>query len=122
MKRIVAGVLLAVICACNEPATQEHAHNADGSHPNELPSLSYTVYSDSVELFVDFKPLIVGKTSRFAAHVTRLGDSFLPLTEGSVTVSLVVGTSGLKNTADSASSPGIFRPALQPASAGTGKL
>jgi membrane fusion protein, heavy metal efflux system len=122
MTRIVAGVMLAIICACNEPATQEHAHTADGLHPGELPSKSYTLYSDSVELFVELKPLIVGKTSRFAAHVTRLGERFLPLTEGSVTVSLVVGSTGLKNTADIASSPGIFRPALQPTASGKGKL
>lgn len=123
MKKIIGYLLIAGITACNEPNTSSHAHNADGSHPaEELPSLSHTVYADSVELFVEYKPLIVGKTSRFAAHLTKLGERFRPLTEGSVTVSLIAQGNGLKNKVDSASSPGIFRLALQPSTKGVGKL
>lgn len=121
MNRIVAYFLLATLIACGE-STPEHAHNPDGSHAGELPSISHTLYSDSVELFVEFKPLIVGKTTRFAAHLTKLGSRFVPLTEGRVTVSLILGSSGLKNTVNTASSPGIFRPALQPTAAGIGRL
>ncbi len=66
--------------------------------------------------------LVVGSQSNFAAHFTILGEQFLPLTQGKVTVSLIVGENGIRNSANSASSPGIFRLALIPKTAGKGKL
>ena len=125
MKRFVtACLLLAILSACNSNKTEQHAHNPDGSHPGEeeLTSLSYTLYSERSELFVEFKPLAVGQTSKFAVHLTVLGENFLPYTEGKVTVSLLQGTSGIKQSTDAPSSPGIFRLALQPAMVGNGKL
>jgi membrane fusion protein, heavy metal efflux system len=112
------------IIACNNPASEEHAHAPDGSHPEEegLQPVSYTLYSENSELFVEFKPLVVGSTSSFATHLTKLGDNFLPYTEGTVTISLLQGRKGIKNTAKEPGSPGIFRLALQPTQAGLGKL
>src|SRR5215203_4113066 len=125
MKHILATFLMAVaLIACNNPASEDHAHAPDGSHPGEegLQPVSYTLYSDKSELFVEFKPLVVGSTSKFAGHLTMLGENFLPYTEGTVTVSLIQSGKGLKNTATAPSSPGIFRLALQPSQAGLGKL
>ncbi|HEY0054618.1 MAG TPA: efflux RND transporter periplasmic adaptor subunit [Pedobacter sp.] len=92
------------------------------STDEELESLAYTLYTDKTELFVEFKPLVVGTESKFAAHLTKLGDTFKPLTEGRITVSLIVNKKGLRNTVNGASSPGIFRLALSPVKAGKGKL
>jgi cobalt-zinc-cadmium efflux system membrane fusion protein len=125
MNKILAVCFLATgIFACRQKQAEQHAHNPDGSHPAEqaLHALSYTLYTEKSELFVEFKPLIVGNTSRFAAHLTRLGENFVPYTEGTVTVSLIQGDKGLRNTAMAPGSPGIFRLALQPAQAGIGKL
>jgi membrane fusion protein, heavy metal efflux system len=125
MRRLVtACLLLAILFACNSNKTEQHAHNPDGSHPGEegLASLSYTLYTDKSELFVEFKPLVVGSTSKFAAHLTKLGDNFKPFTEGTVTVSLILNNNGIRNESTAPSSPGIFRLALQPTTAGTGKL
>jgi membrane fusion protein, heavy metal efflux system len=125
MKQFIAAAFLVLgLWACTSPASEEHAHNADGSHPEEegLQAVSYTLYSDTSELFVEFKPLVVGTTSKFAAHLTRLGEQFTPYTEGTVTVSLLVGSKGVKQTATAPTSPGIFRLALQPTQAGMGKL
>jgi membrane fusion protein, heavy metal efflux system len=125
MKRLMAAILLlAGFTACNNDATEDHVHAPDGSHPGEegLQAISYTLYTVRTELFVEFKPLVAGQTSTFAAHLTKLGEHFLPYTEGSVTVSWVTGTKGIKQTAAAPSSPGIFRLALQPLTAGWGKL
>lgn len=126
MKRlIVACVLFAGLMSCTRTSTEEeHAHAADGSHPGEeaLQALSYTLYTDKSELFVEFKPLVVGEISKFAAHLTHLGEYFTPYTEGYVTVSLITGNTGIKHSADTPASPGIFRLALQPTKAGLGKL
>ncbi len=116
-----ASILMAMFAllfvGCADKTGNEHGHEAGGLEP-----LAYTIYSDKTELFVEFKPLIVGSKSSFAAHFTILGETFLPLTEGKVTVSLIVGESGIRNSGDSASSPGIFRLALSPKTAGVGNL
>ncbi|NJW55020.1 efflux RND transporter periplasmic adaptor subunit, partial [Salinimicrobium sp. CDJ15-91] len=57
--------------------------------------------------------LVKEKTSKFAAHFTTL-DQHQPVREGSVTVSLIKGESGIRHTVEAPSSPGIFSPALQP--------
>jgi membrane fusion protein, heavy metal efflux system len=116
MRHLLAFCLLAggfVACKQKPSETQKEA---------ALEAVSYTLYTDKSELFVEFKPLVVGQTSKFAAHLTRLGENFLPYTEGTVTVSLLLGNKGLKNTVTEPSSPGIFRLALQPTQAGLGKL
>lgn len=125
MKQFFAFSLLVLsLVACTGSRENEHAHNSDGSHPGEegLQPVSYTLYSDTSELFVEFKPLVVGTTSRFAAHLTLLGENFTPYTEGVVTVSLLVGGKGIRHTVDAPSSPGIFRLSLQPTQAGAGRL
>lgn len=89
---------------------------------NELASLSYTLYTDKTELFVEFNPLVVGTNSKFAAHFTKLGENFTALTEGTVTVSLIIGDKGVRHTEDKPASPGIYRLALKPSAAGKAQL
>ncbi len=110
---------LFVLFGCKQNPTDEHGHEHE---TGSLEPLAYTLYSDKTELFVEFKPLTVGSTSKFATHLTLLGDNFLPVTKGKVSLSLIVGNDGLKTVADSASSPGIFKLALKPTVAGKGKL
>jgi RND family efflux transporter MFP subunit len=117
MKKLFLSILYctALLTSCkNKQDEHGHAHDS-GPSP-----LSYTIYSDKTELFVEFKPLIVGQKSRFAAHLTKLGENFLPVTEGEVTVSLVKGSKGLRNTVKEPTNPGIFKPELQPNEAGQG--
>jgi membrane fusion protein, heavy metal efflux system len=117
MNKFISVIALAVILivGCkNKPEEHEHEHG--------LEAIAYTLYSDKSEVFVEFKPLVVGNTSKFAAHFTILGEKFLPLSEGTVTVSLIVGDKGIKQTATEPAVPGIYRLALQPTVAGTGKI
>jgi len=100
----------------------DHSHKEEGDHSHaEDPTVSYTKWSDQLELFVEFKPLVVGKVSRFAAHFTHRS-GFKPVREGSLTISLITGNKGVRQTVDAPSSPGIFTPGLQPTRAGTGQL
>jgi RND family efflux transporter MFP subunit len=108
--------------SCNNKAEDAHAHNPDGTHAGEeMPRLSHTIWTDKTELFVEFPALVVGNPSRFAAHFTVL-DKHQPVREGSVTVSLIKGDKGLRNTVEEPSSPGIFSPTIQPKEAGTYQL
>jgi len=109
--------MLLLLAGCADKMANVSSQKASG-----LPPLSYTIYTDKTELFVELKPLVVGGISSFVPHLTILGEYFLPLTEGKVTVSLVIGENGIRNSADEASSLGIFRLALKPTKAGTGKL
>jgi RND family efflux transporter MFP subunit len=121
MKYIII-VLAFLAISCNNTAEDAHAHNADGSHVGEeIPRLDHTIWTDKTELFVEFPALIVGNPSRFAAHFTIL-DKHQPVKEGSVTVSLIKGNKGIRNTAEAPSSPGIFSPTMQPKEAGNYQL
>lgn len=106
-------------CSPNKASEDDHGHDhaAGGLEP-----VSYTLYSDKTEIFVEFKPLVVGDISKFAAHFTILGERFTPLNEGTVTVSFIVGENGIQMAAKEPSSPGIYRLALKPTIAGQGKL
>jgi len=117
--------MIAFVVASCLPAKEEgHAHDADGGHlgeSQETPRLDATVWTKNTEFFVEFPALIAGKTSRFAAHFTIL-NKHQPVREGSVTVSSIKGTKGLRTHVEAPSSPGIFNPAIQPTTAGIHQL
>jgi len=107
-------LFVATLAGCNK--------KEEVNERSELEPLSHTIYSQHSELFVEYKPLVVGSTSKFAAHFTVLGENFTALTDAKVTVSLIVNSNGIKNSVESPSAPGIFRLALTPKTAGTGTL
>jgi membrane fusion protein, heavy metal efflux system len=112
-------MILAAITALFAACEHVHEHNHHNAGNSEMEALAYTLYSNKTELFVEFKPLVVGKETRFAAHFTMLGENFLPVTEGSVTLKLV-GLGGEQQIVSNApSNPGIFRLALTPQKTGT---
>ncbi len=120
--RYIIVVLAFLASSCNNKAEDPHEHNADGSHiGEEIPRIDHTIWTDKTELFVEFPALIVGNPSRFAAHFTIL-DKHQPVREGSVTVSLIKGDKGLRNSVDAPSSPGIFSHVIQPKETGTYQL
>lgn len=118
MNKLLILIALTLLFACNSE-TNEHGHEHD---EGGLEALVYTLYSDKTEIFVEFKPLMVGVNTKFAAHFTILGEYFKPLTEGTVTVSLIVNGNGIKQATNTPSVPGIYRLALQPKISGTGDL
>jgi membrane fusion protein, heavy metal efflux system len=99
----------------------DHGH-AHGPGAAELPGQSVTTWAERTELFMEYQPLIAGKETRFAAHVTAM-PSFKPVTSGSasVTVKLANGTTAVAK-ADAPTNPGIFRPTLTPKQAGACEL
>lgn len=116
-------VLFALLLGACQQKTEDHDHSS-GGHGHEhsgKPSADYTVWTDQTELFVEFPALVVGESSRFAAHFTVL-NGHQPVKEGRVTVSLIKGNKGIRHTVDAPSSPGIFTPTLQPKEAGQYQL
>ncbi len=88
----------------------------------EPEALSVTRWTEKTELFAEYAPLTVGRTSRFAIHLTRL-DTFKPLTQGHVEVHLRGGSSPPEVfRVDAPSRPGIFGVDVKPAHAGKREL
>ena len=110
-KYLVPFTLAALFAACGPPDPHEHGETAtkgDAHDHGEAEPLAYTVYTDSTELFVEFKPLVVGTESRMVAHFTRMGPLFRAVGEGNATLSLTGPLGEEKFVAKAPSSPGIF--------------
>ena len=117
MKRLLIYIMAAlVISGCR--------NNQNGSTTTDLDAqiaalepLSYTVFADKTELFVEFRPFIKGHESAFAAHLNDL-DKFKPVAEGTLQVILKNEQFQYDNTVNAPSVPGIFRPVITPAETG----
>jgi membrane fusion protein, heavy metal efflux system len=116
MKRAL--LVLLVACRGGHDAGEAEHHDHAEKKPDELPGQSVTVWADLVELFMEYKPLIVGHETAFAAHVTEM-PTFKAVTAGkaTLTIKLADGTT-LAGTADAPSNPGIFRPKVTPTKPG----
>lgn len=97
----------------NEKNNDEHIH---------LEALSHTIYTSKTELFVEFTPLIVGETTNFAAHFTKLGKLFTPVEEGEVLLQLIGKNDQPSYKSTSPKSSGIFKLALKPMNSGNYQL
>lgn len=120
MKLLKLGFVFAVlfVAACqNQNNTQEDEHD----HAHDGVSLKFTAYNTDYELFAEAQPMVAGHTSGILAHITNL-QTFKPLTEGTVTASLIIGTKGIRQKLDKPTRPGIYLFQLQPEVTGKGKL
>jgi RND family efflux transporter MFP subunit len=115
---VTATVIAIIIAGCAHNHTHEKADAHDHAHDE---TLQLTAYSADFEVFAEAAPFVVGQTGEILAHFSRL-ENFKPLAEGSVTVSLIVGTDGIRQTLEQPIRAGIYQFALQPATAGSGRL
>ena len=122
--RYIIVMLSLLVFSCQSTEDHGHPHDEEGGHSHaseEKPTVDFTIWTDQTELFVEFPALVVGETSRFAAHFTVL-NGHQPVREGSVTVSLIKGEKGIRHKVEAPSSQGIFTPSLQPKEAGVYQL
>jgi RND family efflux transporter MFP subunit len=100
-------------------AACDRHHHEEAKEPEPI---SITKWTAKTELFVEFAPLLVGKETSFAAHLTDL-DTFKPVSEGTLRVSFTA-TEG-KEIFVEAKSPtiaGIYRPVAKIDRPGTYRL
>jgi len=110
---VIAIFVAGIISGCGyNHATDEHAHDE---------SLQLTAYSTDFEVFTEATPFVVGQTSDILAHFSHL-KNFKPITEGKITVSLIVGTDGIRQTLNEPTRTGIYFFRLTPTVAGNGKI
>jgi membrane fusion protein, heavy metal efflux system len=131
LRRIFAFTVSSLLLALSSAGCHGHGHSHDKEgehgHPHageaaELPGQSVTIWAERTELFMEYPPLIAGKETAFAAHLTEM-PSFAAITAGaaSVTVKYPDGAA-VEGEAPAPSSPGIFRPKLAPTKAGACEL
>lgn len=116
MKQLFYIISLTIgLYGCTQPLQQ-----TDDAHAHEA-KLQLTEYSNTMELFAEADPFSVGQNSGILAHFSWL-ENFKPLESGNVTVSLIVGTQGIKQTLSMPVRPGIYKFEIQPQVAGIGKI
>ncbi|MEO6095236.1 MAG: efflux RND transporter periplasmic adaptor subunit [Fibrobacteria bacterium] len=77
-----------------------------------------TLFTPKAELFMEYKGLVVGMETGFAAHLTVLAD-YHPVTAGQVEMEFISSDgSRMEARAEGPSNPGIFRPIVKPVKAG----
>lgn len=116
--KIYALVLMTFAIIGCKNNNQDKSSSAAHVHNNE--PQAYTMYAVNTELFVEFDALVAGKEASFVPHITILGKQFRPITDGSLTLSVIDENNS--NTKNGVSSPGIFRTSLTPKNAGIIKL
>lgn len=104
--------ILLLMTSCSRPRPEPVAE------PESEP-LTVTQWTAKTELFAEYPPLVVGQTSRFAIHLTRL-DSFRALSAGHVEVHLTGGPGAAEVfSVDAPSRPGVFGVDVTPAREGS---
>jgi membrane fusion protein, heavy metal efflux system len=116
--RYVRAFIVTILAGC---ATGCGGSSAPAEQPGEVEPIAVTRWTSNTELFAEYPPLVVGKTSRFAIHLTELGN-FKPVTSGRIEVQLQGGAAPEVFHADGPSRPGIFGVDVRPSSAGNRTL
>jgi membrane fusion protein, heavy metal efflux system len=114
---LAAALLPLSLAACSgadAPTEEAHGHGGGG--------IKVTHYSDLTELFVEYRPLVMGKDRRFDAHLSWL-DNYRAVTEGKLTAELN-WPDGKVDRAEAGPSDveGIFRPLLKASKSGKARL
>lgn len=93
--------------ACAGHHEEEHHHHHEG--------VRYTSYTDDYEVFVEAQPFALGEESKVLVHLTSLTD-FKPVDSAKVTLSLIVGKNGIRQTVENRE--GVYTFVLAPEHAG----
>lgn len=114
-------VKLLLTCGLVFLASCQQAH--DHSHDEqEFPTVALTAYSENIEIFVDFNPLVAGKSNIMMVHVSLMNERFIPLEKGTINAVLSINGKETKSSSNKPETPGIFEMELSPELSGEGNL
>ncbi len=108
-------IMSVIVVGCghrHNQATDEHAHEEN---------LQLTAYSADFEVYAEATPFVAGQPSDILAHFSFL-ENFKPINEGKITVSLITGMDGVRQTLEQPIRTGIYSFQLTPTVAGVGKI
>ncbi len=104
-------LMMAIASGCS---SEKRSQQPADTHPHDDESSQFTLFSESIEFFIEHVPLEAGKESEFLVHVTHL-DSYKPFTSGSVSIQI----DGVSVTSGAPHHPGIFEVPFAPKKAGS---
>jgi RND family efflux transporter MFP subunit len=113
---IIFLVLTIAIYACKSNLEDTH-----DEHDHDEVKILLVGYSNGFEIFAEADPFVVGSTSTVLVHITHL-ETFKPLQDGTVTLSLIVGTKGIRQSIKKPEQPGIYPFKLKPEVVGGGRI
>ena len=106
--------LTMVCCGGHSHSDHDHAHD----HQDNL---QLTAYNTDFEMYANANPFMVGQPGTVLSHFSYLSD-FKPLDSAEVTLSLIVGNDGIRQTLNTATRKGVYKFTLTPTHVGKGKL
>lgn len=109
-------IIFALLASCHN---HDHDHSQEG-HSHDT-NLMLSGYSETYEIFAEAEPFAINKASNIDIFLSSMPD-FKPAEIKQLTVSLVTGSQGVRQTVDLPLSPGIFQLKLMPEKAGEAKL
>lgn len=121
MKKYIFILLLSITLTQFGCQSRSVDPNTEHDHEHVDAKVLITGYSDSFELFAEATPFTVGKTASVLVYLTHL-KNFKPLLEGKVTLSLIVGSKGIRQSQEVPSRPGIYEFNLTPDAEGSGAI
>jgi cobalt-zinc-cadmium efflux system membrane fusion protein len=100
---VAAAFVVVSLAGCGRSDTPSPGHD-------DLPTLSITQWTDTTELFMEYPPLVSGRTSLFAVHLTTMAD-FKPVGTGRAKIEFTPETGGAAKTlmGPPPARPGAFR-------------
>ena len=111
-KTVLFSLLLISALACKR---QTNPDNGSGTHTHQHDELgsAYTLFSETLEFYVQHPALLAGEETEILVHLTRT-DSYMPCSEGNVSIRM----DGVSVTSGKAKSPGIFKVPFIPKTGG----
>jgi cobalt-zinc-cadmium efflux system membrane fusion protein len=114
MRLTACAMWCAIVASCGH----DHVHAPDDhGHEHAPDAIGITKWTETLELFAEHPPAVVGHEVELLAHLTTLRD-FGALEDGTVTL-VLEGPETIRAEVTEALRPGIFRPVFQPRAAGT---
>ncbi len=111
------------LAGCGHKADHEGVNQGSASNQTDHSDKdSHTLYSENLELFVEFDPIVVGTNSAFNVHLTNLKQDYSPLTDANVVLTLEIDREVKQKFESRAGIPGIYKFEVSPQFAGEGKL
>ena len=127
MRNMISGAMVALLllggCGSGGSEVKEKDEvKAPAVDETRGAAVAVTHYSPTNELFVEYRPLVVGVATSFAAHMSWLPD-YRAVNEGELSVELVRPNGTVERVTTGVSdTPGIFRPELTPRAPGSARL
>lgn len=112
MNKTVPVILVALMLSCIK--NNSGLESGEAGHEDHVEiMLQSTLFTDSVEFFIEYPVLVRGEEAVFAIHVTRLSN-YKPFALARVTAEM----KGIRAVAEESEIPGIYMVSIHPAEAG----